>query len=74
MAQVIFIDPPNGSEFGFPKHFDQDEVPDDLDEWLLANGYPLEWLKLFSRPVPCRILFFDDEDPASAAIIRAWTR
>lgn len=52
----IFIDPPNGHAFGFPKLFEGDLDSTDLNEWLLENGYPQEWIDLFPGGVECRII------------------
>lgn len=55
------IDPPNGHEFGFPKPFEGDIGTLDLDAWLLANGYPQEWVDMFPSGQGCRILGPVDE-------------
>ena len=55
---VQMIDPPNGHAFGFPKPFD-DVSGEALNDWLLANGYPKEWIDLFPGGVLCRILDVD---------------
>lgn len=52
---VDLIDPPGGAEFGFPKPLcDAEEA--DLDSWLIANGYPEDWVMSFPNGVPCRIV------------------
>jgi hypothetical protein len=38
---VKMIDPPSGWKYGFPKAL-PDPEPDDLIEWMAANGYPKE--------------------------------
>lgn len=55
------IDPPNGDAFGFPKPFDEDEENTDLNTWLLANGYPQDWIDLFPDGVPCRIIWTEPD-------------
>ena len=55
IEMVDLIDPPAGGPFGFPKPFiGADGV--DLGDWLVANGYPREWVDRFPGGVPCRIL------------------
>jgi hypothetical protein len=57
-----YIDPPGGWQFGFPKRFDGDEKA--IDAWLLANGYPPDWIDLFPGGVKCRIIQFVRPVPA----------
>ena len=52
------IDPPNGHAFGFPKPFDGDISALDFDIWLLDNGYPEEWVKMFPNGKGGRILTY----------------
>ena len=41
MAKVKYIDPPNGSSYGFPKVIPQEITEEDeVKAWLLDNGYP----------------------------------
>jgi hypothetical protein len=35
----MYIDPPSGWKYGFPKVYDPD-VDGDCTKWMLANGYP----------------------------------
>ena len=35
----IYVDPPGGWKYGFPKIFDRD-VDGNLTEWIVKNGYP----------------------------------
>lgn len=35
----MWVDPPSGWRYGFPKVWDSEEEPD-VDEWLRKNGYP----------------------------------
>ena len=58
---VQMIDPPNGHAFGFPKPFDGIE-DDNLEGWLLANGYPQEWVDRFPGGVPCRLIWLEPDD------------
>lgn len=58
MKEILYVDPPEGWRFGFPK-----EVPDyveskDITDWVITNGYPKElkdkygdyfYLRFFSK-------------------------
>ena len=69
MATKIFIDPPSGWKYGFPK-----EAPTNLREmdfhditnWLVENGYPIEEAQYWSNSkfgsVPCRFIQMDTQD------------
>lgn len=60
MSNIVkMIDPPNGHAFGFPKTFDGADE-ENHDAWLVANGYPQEWVELFPGGVPSRILYTED--------------
>jgi hypothetical protein len=41
MNQKVWVDPPSGHMYGFPKIWDPNENPDFLD-WLVKEGYPQE--------------------------------
>lgn len=58
-----WIDPPSGSEYGFPKPFDP--VPGQaINDWLLANGYPKDEIdKWRGSGVPCRVWGAAEADP-----------
>jgi len=66
---MMYIDPPSGWMYGFPK-----EAPanlremnvDQLHEWLVSNGYPQEEVERWKNSpshisVPCR--FFEMKNP-----------
>lgn len=55
MSERWLIDPPGGSQFGFPKVLEGDVRAIDLNEWLLEHGYPVEIVEAFPDGVPCRI-------------------
>ncbi|WP_125445825.1 hypothetical protein [Sphingobium indicum] len=49
----VYLDPPGGHAWGFPKKFDP-SFGDDVNGWLLANGYPeAEIAQWPDRRVPC---------------------
>lgn len=39
------IDPPSGWRYGFPKEMPEDLKPEDINEWLVLNGYPKEFIE-----------------------------
>ena len=39
MTKKLWIDPPSGWKYGFPKVYDR-EVDGNCTEWMLKNGYP----------------------------------
>lgn len=41
MTGRIWVDPPSGWRYGFPKIYDPDK-DGDMTEWLAAQGYPEE--------------------------------
>ena len=54
----IWIDPPSGWRYGFPKIWDSIESPN-LPEWLAGQGYPepeTEWIRCWD------VVDGDDED------------
>lgn len=36
----VSIDPPQGHLYGFPKTYDADQDGDDVNAWLVLQGYP----------------------------------
>jgi hypothetical protein len=67
MATKLFIDPPSGWKYGFPKEAPsnfREMESDDLTNWLVENGYPIEEVEYWKNSpkfesVPCR--FFEME-------------
>lgn len=37
-----YIDPPEGWKHGFPKVIPENVKPEDINDWLVKNGYPKE--------------------------------
>lgn len=51
-----------GEEYGFPKIYPPGGV-DNINQWLLDNGYPQDKIDLFGgKDVPCRIVGGGDDD------------
>jgi len=44
----VWIDPPEGWMFGFPKIWDNTNFPE-LNEWLVAEGYPQEEISRYGE-------------------------
>jgi len=69
MATKLFVDPPSGWKYGFPK-----QAPSNLREmdfhditnWLVENGYPIEEAEVWSKSkfgsVPCRFIEMDIQE------------
>jgi hypothetical protein len=57
-TEVLFIDPPSGWKYGFPKP--APTPPKDMNAWLVANGYPQHlvdyWVEK-NKGVPCNMFF-----------------
>jgi hypothetical protein len=70
MTTTVYIDPPSGWKYGFPK-----KAPDNLREmngthvndWLVDNGYPREEVEYWMNSpkfgfVPCRFVEMNDTE------------
>ena len=49
----LWIDPPAGWRYGFPKVWDQAEQPD-FYKWLLSSGYPQHMLDEYGDYFYCK--------------------
>ena len=55
-----YIDPPSGWAYGFPKEFP--EGVEDVNKWLVDNGYPQEQIDRWGESgMPVRF-FYKEED------------
>ena len=54
----IWVDPPSGWLYGFPKVYDP-SVDGDCTEWMIKNGYPAE---LAAQRLPVRMWSYSAED------------
>ena len=52
---TVWIDPPGGEDYGFPKPFDGPLEDIDIDLWLVENGYPQRLVDRWPDGVPCVI-------------------
>ena len=48
------IDPPSGWMYGFPKIIPDSVKNEDVNEWLVANGYPRHEITSLGRHFWCR--------------------
>lgn len=48
----VYVDPPSGWRFGFPKIWDQ---KGDIGEWLKREGYPLSTIAMHYRTWPAKV-------------------
>ena len=44
-SKLVWVDPPWGWQFGFPKLYNR-EVDGDMSEWLVQQGYPEELMSI----------------------------
>jgi hypothetical protein len=52
MNNLVWIDPPSGWKFGFPKLYDREKYPD-TNQWLVDNGYPQSMIDKFPDGLIC---------------------
>jgi hypothetical protein len=51
---TVYVDPPQGYMYGFPKIWDKNKDPD-LKKWLVKQGYPRKTIKKYGDSFLCRI-------------------
>lgn len=56
---IKYIDPPSGWRYGFPKALPNPE-PEDINQWLVENGYPKSLIESFGDFFFCRFWTEDD--------------
>jgi len=56
----IWVDPPAGWRYGFPKKYDTKDG--DMREWLVANGYPQEEIEDLGDQFYVRQWLTDEEE------------
>lgn len=52
----LYVDPPEGWRYGFPKVWDKNKYPD-LNEWLVQEGYPKKQIKKYGDNFYCRFWY-----------------
>ena len=57
----MLIDPPMGWAYGFPKKLPY-PVPDNINIWLIEQGYPEEEIKTYGNYFYCRYIAEDEND------------
>jgi hypothetical protein len=73
MAHYL-IDPPEGWKFGFPKRWNGQLADLDYDSWLLANGYPAEYVARYPGGRSCRWIGPFQNDDISTFLERVGLR
>jgi hypothetical protein len=53
MSNLVWIDPPSGWKYGWPKLYDKEANPD-FNKWLVDNGYPQSIIDEFPGGLICR--------------------
>ena len=64
MTSDLYIDPPSGWKYGFPKPAPenlQTMTTAQLYQWFVENGYPQEELNKFKYGMPFRVIKGDNE-------------
>jgi hypothetical protein len=56
------IDPPSGWRYGFPKEMPEDLKPEDINEWIVTEGYPKEIIEELGEYFHYRIWEKPDEE------------
>ncbi len=56
---VLYVDPPSGWRYGFPKALPADLIDDDVRPWLVAQGYPASCLT--AANFTCRYYYEEPE-------------
>ena len=44
-SKLVWVDPPSGWQYGFPKLYNR-EVDGDISEWMVQQGYPEELMDI----------------------------
>jgi hypothetical protein len=60
MVRKLWVDPPSGWRYGFPKLWDP-EVNENCLEWLVAEGYPQKEIDKMGKHFYTR-QWYDDEN------------
>ena len=58
---IIWVDPPYGWKYGFPKIYDKDKHPN-VNKWLVDNGYPQSIIDEFPNGLPCGMSEASEEE------------
>jgi hypothetical protein len=51
-SNLVWVDPPSGWRYGFPKLYDREKYPNSI-QWLLDNGYPQGMIDKFPDGLIC---------------------
>ena len=57
----LWIDPPEGWMYGFPKKMPVDKIPV-MTEWILENGYPKKSMEAYGKYFHVRYWDVEDEN------------
>ncbi|NDD84182.1 hypothetical protein EBZ38_07900 [bacterium] len=57
----IFVDPPSGWQYNFPKIWDKDKEPD-MIKWLISHGYPQSMIEKMGDRFYCRFWNPDEDE------------
>ena len=57
----VWVDPPSGWKYGFPKVWERKSDDDSMSEWLIAEGYPEKMIEKFGAVFCVRMWEARDE-------------
>jgi hypothetical protein len=57
----VYVDPPSGWQYNFPKIWDKEKYPD-FNQWLVDNGYPKSLIEKLADRFICRFWQPDPEE------------
>ena len=58
---IVWVDPPSGWKYGFPKMYDNQKNPD-FFKWMVDNGYPQSIIDRNPDGLDCRMWYPTQEE------------
>lgn len=56
-TKILWIDPPEGWKYGFPREVPEGIERDAINEWLIEIGYPKEKIEEYGEYFHCRMIY-----------------
>jgi len=56
-TKVLWIDPPEGWRYGFPREVPEGIEGDAINEWMIEIGYPKEKIEEYGEYFHCRMMY-----------------
>ena len=54
---IVWIDPPEGWKYGFPREVPEGIERDAINQWLIEIGYPKEKIEEYGEHFHCRMMY-----------------